>query len=158
GMTAELVAEKYKITREQQDAWALESHRRALAAMDAGKFREEILPVSVPARKGSAVLVDTDEGPRRDTTLEALAKLKPAFKEGGTVTAGNAPGINGGAAAVVVASRAVAERLKAKPLATIVAYATSGMAPEWVMMAPEEAVRQVWKKSGWKNSDVDLYE
>lgn len=158
GSTAELVAEKYKVTREQQDAWALESHRRAVEAMDAGRFKSEIVAVSVPGKKGAVTMFEADEGPRRETSMEALAKLKPAFKKDGTVTAGNAPSLNDAASALVVASRAVAERLGATPLADIVAYATSGMAPEWVMMAPEEAVRQVWKKAGWKKDDVDLYE
>ena len=158
GQTGELVAEKYAVTREQQDAYAVESHRKAIAAMDAGRFKAEIVPVPIPQRKGAPVIFDTDESPRRDTTMETLARLKPAFKKDGTVTAGNAPGINDGASAVVVASRALADRLKVRPLAEIVAFATSGLAPEWVMMAPEEAIRQVWKKAGWKNEDVDLYE
>ena len=158
GQTAELVAEKYAVSREAQDAYALESHRRAVAAIDAGKFKNEIVPVEVPRRKAGPIFFETDECPRRDTTLEALAKLKPAFKEEGTVTAGNAPPLNDAAAALVVSSRAVADRLKVAPLAEIVAYATSGLAPEMVMMAPEEAVRQVWKKAGWKNEEVDLYE
>jgi len=158
GQTAELVAEKYAVSREAQDAYALESHRRAVAAIDAGKFKNEIVPVEVPRRKAGPILFETDECPRRDTTLEALAKLKPAFKEKGTVTAGNAPPLNDAAAALVVSSRAVADRLKVAPLAEIVAYATSGLAPEMVMMAPEEAVRQVWKRAGWKNEEVDLYE
>ena len=158
GATAELVAEKYKVSREEQDAYAAASHRKAIEAIDAGRFKDEIVPVTIPGKKGATLQFDTDESPRRDTSMESLARLKPAFKEGGTVTAGNAPGINDGAAAVVVASRAVAEKLKATPLAEIVAGATSGMAPEWVMMAPEEAVRQLWKKTGWKNADVDLYE
>jgi acetyl-CoA C-acetyltransferase len=158
GNTGELVAEKYAVTREQQDAYAVESHRKAIAAMEAGRFKDEIVPVPIPQKKGDPVLFDTDESPRRDTTMETLARLKPAFKKDGTVTAGNAPGINDGASAVVVASRAIADRLKVKPLAEIVAFATSGLAPEWVMMAPEEAIRQVWKKSGWKNEEVDLYE
>jgi acetyl-CoA C-acetyltransferase len=157
GNTAELVAEKYSVTREQQDAYALESHRRAVAAMDAGKFRDEIVPVPVPGKKGP-VMFEADESPRRDTSMEALAKLRPAFKKDGSVTAGNAPSLNDAASAVVVTSRAFAESRGLRPMAEIVAYATSGMAPEWVMMAPEEAVRQVWKKTGWKNSDVDLYE
>jgi acetyl-CoA C-acetyltransferase len=158
GNTAELVAEKYKVSREQQDAWALLSHQRAVEAMDAGRFKGEIVGVSVPGRKGAVTMVETDEGPRRDTSMEALAKLKPAFKKDGTVTAGNAPSLNDAASALVVASRSVAEKLGKAPMADIVAYATSGMAPEWVMMAPEEAVRQVWKKTGWKKDDVDLYE
>jgi acetyl-CoA C-acetyltransferase len=158
GNTGELVAEKYAVSREAQDAYALDSHKKAIAAIDAGKFRAEIVAVEIPQKKGAPTLFDTDECPRRDTSMESLAKLKPAFKANGTVTAGNAPPINDAASAVVVASKTVADRLKMKPLAEIVAFATSGMAPEWVMMAPEEAVRQVWKKTGWKNDDVDLYE
>jgi acetyl-CoA C-acetyltransferase len=157
GQTAELVAERYNVTREEQDAWALMSHQRAVAAMDAGQFAREIVPVEIPGKKGPTI-VSADEGPRRDTSLEALAKLGPAFKKGGTVTAGNAPGINDGASAVVVTSRAVAEKLGRKPLAEIVAFATSGLAPELVMMTPEEAVKKVWAKSGWKRDDVPLYE
>ena len=157
GNTAELVAERYRVSREEQDAWALLSHRRAIAAIDAGLFRKEIVPVVVAGKKGT-VRVDTDEGPRRDTTAEALAALPSVFKKGGTVTAGNSPGLNDGAAAVVVTSMEVAERLGRKPLAEVVAYATSGVAPELVMMAPEEAVRQVWKKTGWGRDEVDLYE
>ncbi len=157
GNTAELVAEKYGVTREEQDAWALMSHRRAIAAIDAGEFVREIVPVEVPGKKGPTV-ISVDEGPRRDTSLEALAKLPPAFVKGGTVTAGNAPGINDGASAVVVTSRQVADRLGRKPLAEIVASATSGLAPEWVMMTPEEAVKKVWAKTGWKRDDVGLYE
>jgi len=116
------------------------------------------VPVGVPGKKGAVTMFEADEGPRRDTSMEALAKLKPAFKKDGTVTAGNAPSLNDAASALVVASRSLAEKLGSAPLADIVAYATSGMAPEWVMMAPEEAVRQVWKKAGWKKDDVDLYE
>jgi acetyl-CoA C-acetyltransferase len=158
GLTGELVAERYNVTREQQDAWALGSHRKAIAAIDGGKFAREIVPVEVARREKDPVLFDTDEGPRRDTSAEALRKLKPAFKKDGTVTAGNAPGVNDGAAAVVVASRAAAERTGARPLAEIVAYASSGLAPELVMMAPEPAIRRVWEKTGWSGDEVDLYE
>lgn len=158
GMTGEVVAERYDVSREQQDQWAAESHRKALAAIDAGKFRKEIVAVEIPQRKGDPVLFDTDESPRRDTSLEALSRLRPAFKKDGTVTAGNAPGVNDGAAALVVTSAEHAASHKLKPRAEIVAYAASGMAPELVMMAPEKAIRSVWEKSGWSVDDVDLYE
>jgi len=158
GLTGELVAERYDVNREQQDQWALESHRKAIAAIDAGKFRKEILPVEIPQGKGDPVRFDTDESPRRDATIEALRKLKPAFKKDGTVTAGNAPGLSDGAAALVVASAEAAQRLGLKPRAEIVAYASSGLAPELVMMAPEKAIRSVWEKTGWSAGQVDLYE
>ena len=158
GCTAEIVAEKYGITREQQDAYALDSHRKALAAMDAGAFREEIVPVTVPGGKGATVLFEADETPRRDTSMEALARLKPAFKENGTVTAGNAPGVNDGAAALVVAARDVARELGLKPIARIVAQATSGVEPSLVMMSPVEAVRKLWKKTEWNPGTVDVVE
>ena len=159
GNTAEIVAEKYGISREQQDTYALESHRKAIAAMDAGAFRDEIVPVPLPrGRDASAPQLNDDETPRRDTSLEALAKLKPAFKENGTVTAGNAPGVNDGAAALVVASAEIARELKARPLARIVAQATSGVEPSLVMMSPVEAVRKLWKKTGWSPSTVDIVE
>jgi acetyl-CoA C-acetyltransferase len=158
GTTGEIVAEKYGITRARQDEYALESHRRAIAAIDAGAFQKEILSVTVPSGKGTKATFDTDESVRRDTTLEALARLKPAFKEGGTVTAGNAPGLNDGAAALVVASRDVARALGCRPLARIVAQATSGVEPSLVMMSPVEAVRKLWKKTGWTAGTVDLVE
>ena len=158
GMTGEVVAERYEVTREQQDAWALQSHQRAIAAIDAGRFQKEIVAVEVPQRKKDPILFDTDESPRRDTSLESLGKLRAAFKKDGTVTAGNAPGVNDGAAATVVCSAAKAEALNLKPMAEIVAYASSGLAPELVMMAPEKAVRMVWEKTGWGADEVDLYE
>jgi acetyl-CoA C-acetyltransferase len=158
GNTGEVVAERYEISREQQDQWAVESHQKAGAAIDAGQFTREIVAVEVPQRKKDPVLFDTDEAPRRDTSLEALAKLRPAFKKGGTVTAGNAPGVNDGAAAIVVTSVEQAKALGLTPRAEIVAYAASGLAPELVMMAPELAIRGVWEKTGWKVDDVDLYE
>jgi acetyl-CoA C-acetyltransferase len=158
GNTGEVVAERYEISREAQDQWALESHRKALDAIDAGKFKKEIVAVEVPRRKKDPILFDTDEGPRRETSIEALAKLRPAFKKDGTVTAGNAPGVNDGASALVVASADHAKELGLKPRAEIVAYASSGLAPELVMMAPEKAVRMVWEKTGWSVDDVDLYE
>jgi acetyl-CoA C-acetyltransferase len=158
GNTGEVVAERYGISREEQDAYALESHRRAIAAIDAGKFRDEIVAVEVKGRKGQVTTFDVDECPRRDSTPEALAKLRPAFKKDGTVTAGNAPPVNDGAGAVVVSSSAWAEANGKTPLARIVSYATHGLAPELVMMAPEGAIRKVLAKAGWGIGDVDLFE
>jgi len=160
GITGENVAEKYGITREEQDEFALNSHRKALAAIRECRFKSQIVPVEIPAKKkGEApVRFEKDEGPREDTTIEVLRSLKPAFKKDGTVTAGNAPGVNDGAAAVVVTSAKRAKELGRAPMVRIVAQATSGVEPKWVMMAPVGAVRQIWKKTGWKNEDVDLYE
>lgn len=158
GCTGEVVAERFKVSREEQDQYALNSHRKASAAIKAGKFREEILPIEIPQRKGAPIVFDTDESVREDTTLEALAKLKPAFKEDGTVTAGNAPGVNDGASAVVVTSLARAQSFGVAPMARIVAQATSGLEPELVMMAPVEAIRKVLRKAGWSLSEVDLIE
>ena len=159
GCCGENVAEKYGVSRQAQDEYALGSHRKAIAAIEAGKFRAEIVPVTLPQRKGPPVVFDTDESPRKETSMEALAKLKPAFKkEGGTVTAGNAPGVNDGAAAIAVVSEERAKKGGTKPLAEIVAYASSGLEPKMVMMAPLEAVRMVLAKTGWKTGDVDLFE
>ncbi|MGA2696439.1 MAG: acetyl-CoA C-acetyltransferase [Terriglobales bacterium] len=160
GITGENVAGKYGITREEQDEFALHSHRKALAAIKECRFKSQIVPVELPAKKkGEApVLFEKDESPREDTTIEVLRSLKPAFKKDGTVTAGNAPGVNDGAAAVVVTSAKRAKELGATPMVRIVAQATSGIDPAWVMMAPVGAVRKIWEKTGWKNEDVDLYE
>jgi acetyl-CoA C-acetyltransferase len=159
GNTGEVVAERYNVTRAEQDEYALNSHRKAAAAIKAGKFRDEIIPVEIPNKKGAPIVFDTDEAVREDTSLEALAKLKPAFKkEGGTVTAGNAPGVNDGASAVVVTSLERARSLGVEPLARIAAQATSGIQPELVMMAPVEAIRKVLKKAGWSLNEVDLIE
>jgi len=158
GMTAELVAEKYKITRERQDAYAVESHRRAIDAIKNGRFQDQIVPVEIPQKKGEPIRFAVDESPRADTSLEALAKLKPAFMKEGTVTAGNAPGTNDGAAALVVTSAYTADKLGKKPLARIEGQAVSGVEPRWVMMAPVEAVRSLLQKLEWKREDVDLFE
>ena len=158
GNTGEVVAERWKVTREEQDAWAVGSHKKAIEAIDAGMFKREIVAVEIPSKKGDPVRFDTDESPRRETTIEALRALKPAFKKDGTVTAGNAPGVNDGASALVIMSKASAKRLGLKPRAEIVAYASSGLAPELVMMAPEKAVRMLWEKTGWTPDGVDLYE
>ena len=158
GMTGELVAEKYGISRERQDAYACESHRRAVAAMKSCRFSEEIVPVPIPQKKGEPLLFQTDESPRADTTLEALARLKPAFKPGGTVTAGNAPGTNDGAAALLVTSAEKAREWNREPIARVIGQAVSGVEPKWVMMAPVTAVQALLKKVGWKLQDVDLFE
>ena len=160
GITGENVAEKYGITREEQDEFAVNSHRKAVSAIKECRFKSQIVPVELPAKKKGApgVVFDRDESPREDTTIEVLRALKPAFRKDGTVTAGNAPGVNDGAAAVVVTSAARAKELGVQPMVRIVAQATSGVEPKWVMMAPVGAVRQVWEKTGWKNEDVDLYE
>ena len=159
GQTAELVAEKYKISREEQDRFALASHQKAINAINSCYFEAQVLPIEVPQKKGPALVIKTDESPRADTSLEALGRLRPAFKKDGTVTAGNAPGVNDGAAAVAVTSERTAVRLGKKPIARIVAQATSGVDPKWVMMAPVEAVEKLLKKTGWgRDKDVDLVE
>jgi acetyl-CoA C-acetyltransferase len=160
GITGENVAEKYGITREEQDEFAVNSHRKAVAAWKECRFKSQIVPVELPAKKrGEApVLFEKDESPREDTTIEVLRSLKPAFKKDGTVTAGNAPGVNDGAAAVVVTSAQRAKELGVPTLVRIVAQATSGVEPKWVMMAPVDAVKKIWEKTGWKKDDVDLYE
>jgi len=158
GMTAELVAEKYQISRQRQDAYAVESHRRALDAIKSFRFKDEIVPISIPQKKGPPIEFAKDESPREDTTLDALARLKPAFKPDGTVTAGNAPGTNDGAAALVVTSLQTARKLGKEPLARIIGQAVSGVEPKWVMMAPVSAVQSLLKKVGWKLEDVDLFE
>jgi acetyl-CoA C-acetyltransferase len=160
GITGENVAEKYGITREEQDEFAMNSHRKAVAAMKECRFKSQIVPVEIPSKKkGEAPMIfDRDESPREDTTIEILRALKPAFKKDGTVTAGNAPGVNDGAAAVVVTSARRAKEIGVEPMVRIVAQATSGVEPKWVMMAPVDAVREIWEKTGWKNEDVDLYE
>jgi acetyl-CoA C-acetyltransferase len=158
GMSGEVVAETYHVERCEQDRYAAESHRRAAHATREGWFRDEILPVSVPQKKGAPIVVDRDESIREDTSEASLGALKPAFKKDGTVTAGNAPGVNDGAAAVVVMAAEVAASRGLTPLARIVGQATSGLAPKMVMMTPVEAVRKVASKVGWKLADVDLFE
>jgi acetyl-CoA C-acetyltransferase len=159
GVTGELVAEKYGITREQQDKFAFESHQKAIHARKSCFLEGQILPIEVPQKKGDPIVVKYDESPREDTSLEALAKLKPAFKKDGTVTAGNAPGTNDGAAALIVTSERHAARLGKEPIARIVAQAVSGVEPKWVMMAPVDAVEKLLTKTGWnREKDVDLIE
>ncbi|MFY9802471.1 MAG: acetyl-CoA C-acetyltransferase [Candidatus Acidiferrales bacterium] len=159
GVTGELVAEKYGISRQEQDQFALASHQKAIRAIKSCFFSAQIVPVEIPQKKGGPVIIKTDESPREDTSLEALAKLKPAFTKDGTVTAGNAPGTNDGAAALIVTSEKNAARLGKSPMARIVAQAVSGVEPKWVMMAPVDAVEKLLKKTGWdRDKDVDLYE
>jgi len=159
GMTGELVAEKYKITREEQDRFSVESHQKAVRARKSCFLESQILPLEVPQKKGDPLVIKYDESPREDTSMEALAKLKPAFKKDGTVTAGNAPGTNDGAAALIVTSERKAQMLGKKPIARIVAQAVSGVEPKWVMMAPVDAVEKLLTKTGWdRDKDVDLVE
>ena len=160
GQTAELVAEKYGISREEQDAFALGSHQKAAAAWREGRFAAEVIPVEIPAKKKGQEpkFFERDESIREDSTIETLRSLKPAFKKDGSVTAGNAPGVNDGAAAMVAMSAEKAKELGLKPMARIVAHATSGIDPKWVMMAPVNGARTVMKKAGWSVADVDLFE
>ena len=158
GNAGELVADSYKVTRDQQDQYSADSHKKAAAAQAAGKFAAEILPVTIPQKKGDPIVFAKDESVRADTTADVLRGLKPAFKKDGTVTAGNAPPVNDGAGALVVMS---GERVKAgnlQPMARIVAQATSGLAPKMLLMTPVEATRKVLKKAGWTMKDVDLLE
>jgi acetyl-CoA C-acetyltransferase len=159
GNTGELVAEKHQITRETQDDFAYNSHRKAHEAQQKGYFKDEIVPVEIPQKKGDPIVLDYDEPVRPDTTVETLGKLKPAFKkEGGTVTAGNAPGVNDGGSALVVTSSEKASELGVEPLARIVSYAVSGIEPKYIMLAPVEGVRRAVKKAGWNLEDVELFE
>jgi 3-oxoadipyl-CoA thiolase len=158
GETAEVVAEDFGVTREAQDAFALRSQQRCAAAMAAHRFDDEIVPVSIPQRKGDPVVVDTDEHPRPDTSAEALARLRPAFKKGGTVTAGNSSGINDGAAALLVVSAERGKELGLEPMARIVAGAVAGVEPHRMGMGPVPATRKVMGRAGWKVTDLDLVE
>jgi len=158
GNAGEVVAEQYHVCREAQDDYAARSHQKAARATEAGLFKDEILPISLPQKKGAPILMDQDESIRPDTTVESLSKLKPAFKKDGTVTAGNAPGVNDGASALVVMAAERAKALRLTPLARVVAQATSGLPPKLVLMTPVEAVQRVAQKAGWKLADVDLFE
>ncbi|BDR09362.1 acetyl-CoA C-acetyltransferase [Comamonas thiooxydans] len=158
GITAENVAKEKNVSRAQQDALALASQQKAAAAQDAGKFKDEIVPVSIPQRKGDPIVFDSDEYVNRKTNADVLATLKPAFDKAGSVTAGNASGLNDGAAAVVVMTAAKAKALGLKPLAKIVSYATSGLAPEVMGLGPVYATRKALDRAGWKAADVDLFE
>lgn len=158
GSAAEFIADEYDITREAMDEYSLRSHQKAIDAIDSGRFTAEITPVEIPGKKGQVNIFNIDETPRRESSLDALAKLKPAFKEGGKVTAGNAPGLNDGAAAVVVASRSKADELGTRPMARIVGYAQAAREPKWLFDAPAHAIPLLLKKIGWKLTDVDLLE
>ncbi len=159
GNTGEIVADKHQITRETQDEYAYHSHRKAMEAQRDGRFKDEIIPIEIPQKKGEPIILDYDETVRADTTTETLGKLKPAFKkDGGTVTAGNAPGVNDGASALVITSAEKAKELGIEPLARIVASAQSGIEPKFIMLAPVEGVKKVLKKAEWKMADVDLFE
>jgi acetyl-CoA C-acetyltransferase len=158
GNTGEIIAEKYNISRQEQDEYAYNSHRKAVAAIKDGKFKDEIVPVMVPQRKKDPIKFEVDEGPREGTTVEKLGKLRPAFKKDGTVTAGNAPTVNDGASALVVMSRERAERLGAKPMARVTGYATGGTDPKWLMLAPVEAIKNLLKVTDYKIEDFELVE
>lgn len=158
GNAAEFIADEFGVTRQAMDEFALASHQKALAASDEGRFKDEIVPVELPGRKGQVTVFDTDETPRSDTSLELLAKLKPAFQANGKVTAGNAPGLNDGAAAVVVASREKADELGLKPLARVVGYAQAAVAPKYLFDAPAKALPRLLEKVSWSLADVDLIE
>jgi acetyl-CoA C-acetyltransferase len=158
GITAENVAEKHSISREEQDRYALESHRRAAEAWSEGHFPAEVVPVEVAGKKGAVTVFARDESVRPDVTLEGLAALKPAFKKDGTVTAGNAPGLNDAAAALLLMTASKAEALGLVPLVTIRAQATSGVEPKWVMLAPVTGVQKALAKAGWPIESVDLFE
>ena len=158
GMAAEWIGEQYEVTREAMDRWAFESQQKAITAMDAGKFDDEIVPIEVPGRKGQVTVIDKDESPRRDTTFEKLSTLRPVFKEDGSVTAGNSSTLNDGAAAVIYASRAKAEALGTKPLARVIGYAQAAVPPKELFIAPARAIPKLLENVNWKLSDVDLIE
>jgi acetyl-CoA C-acetyltransferase len=158
GMAAEWIADEYKVTREAMDQWSLDSHLKAIKAIDEGKFKAEIVPIEVPGRKGKITLVEEDETPRRDTSLDMLAKLRPAFTADGRVTAGNSPGLNDGAAAVIIASREKADALGVKPMARVVGYAQAAVPPKELFTAPAFAVPKLLEKVGWSIQEIDLIE
>ncbi|MBK8617363.1 MAG: acetyl-CoA C-acetyltransferase [Anaerolineales bacterium] len=158
GNAAEFIADEYEVTRAAMDEFALRSHLKAAEAQEAGRFKLEIVPVQIPGRKGEVTIFDTDEGPRRDASLESLAKLKPAFKTDGKVTAGNSSSMNDGASAVVIASRAYAEKNNLAPIARITGYAQAALEPKYLFAAPAYAIPKLLKKIDWKLSDVDLFE
>lgn len=158
GEAAEFIADEYEVTREAMDQYALRSHQKAVEAQEAGRFKSEIVPVQIKGRKGEVIIVDTDEGPRKDTSLEALAKLKPAFKPNGKVTPGNSSPMNDGGAAVVIASRIYAEKHGLRPLAKIVGYAQAAVEPKYLFAAPAYAIPKLLHKIGWTLKDVDLIE
>ncbi len=158
GMSAEFIAEQYEITRQELDEYSLKSQQKAIQAIDEGKFKGEITPITVPQRKGEPITFDTDEAPRRETSLEALSKLQPAFKEDGIVTAGNSPGITDGAAALVVMSASKAQELGLEPLARITGYAQAAVEPKWLFIAPVHAIRRLLERTGYKLDNFDLME
>ncbi|MGC9332516.1 MAG: thiolase family protein [Anaerolineae bacterium] len=158
GCSAEFIAEQFELTREELDEYAYHSHRKAVEAIDAGRFKAEIVPIKIPQRKGAPLLFDTDENPRRDTTLEALARLRPAFRADGIVTAGNSPGITDGAAALVVMGRGTADDLGIKPIARILGYDQAAVDPQWLFIAPTHALRNLLKRTDTNLSDYDLIE
>ncbi len=158
GMTGEVIAEKFGATRQEQDEYALSSHRKATHAIEKGYFKDEIIPVEIPQRKGDPMVFAVDEGPREDTALEKLAKLRPAFKKDGTVTAGNASSLNDGAAAVVVASEDAVKEKKLQPMARILGSTTNPVEPSMAMYAPKGAIERLLANVGWKIEDVDLFE
>jgi acetyl-CoA C-acetyltransferase len=158
GNAADFIAEEYEVTREAMDRYAAESHKKAVAAIEAGKFKDEIIPVEITGRKGQVTVFDTDEGPRPDTTVESLSKLRPVFRADGRVTAGNSSSLNDGAAAVVVASRAYADAHGLKPMARVVAYGQAALEPKYLFAAPGKAMPKVLEKAGWTLADVDLIE
>ena len=158
GNAADFIADEYEVTREAMDEFSAKSQQKAVAAIEAGKFKDEIIPVEVPDRKGAVIIFDTDEGPRAGTTAEGLGKLRPVFTKGGKTTAGNASTLNDGAAAVVVSSRAYAEENDLKPLARIVAYGHAAVQPKFLFAAPAKAMPKILEKAGWTLTDVDLIE
>jgi len=158
GNAAEFIADEYEVTREAMDQFALRSHQKAVEAQEAGKFKPEIVPVQIPGRKSDVIVVDTDECPRKDTSLEVLSKLKPAFKADGKVTPGNSSPMNDGGAAVVVSSRAYAEKNRLMPIAKIVGYAQAALEPKYLFAAPAQAIPKLLRKIGWTLNDVDLIE
>jgi acetyl-CoA C-acetyltransferase len=158
GMAAEFIADEYEVTREAMDEFALSSHQKAVAAQEAGKFKDEIIPVEIPGRKGEVAIIDKDEGPRKDSSLASLAKLKPSFKADGKVTAGNSSSMNDGAAAVVLSSRAYAEKHGIKPIARVIGYTHAAVEPKYLFAAPAHAMPRLLKKIGWTLKDVDLIE
>ena len=158
GNAAEFIADEYEVTRAAMDQFSLGSHQKAIQAMETGKFKDEIVPVEIAGRKGETIIINQDEGPRKDTSLESLAKLKPSFKADGKVTAGNSSGMNDGAAAVVISSRSYAEKNHLKPLASVVGYAQAALEPKYLFAAPAHAIPKLLKKIGWTLNEVDLIE
>ncbi len=158
GDAAEFIAQEWDISRQEMDEFAFQSHQKALWAIDQGKFKEEIVPIEIATKKGAPIIFDTDETPRRDTSLDSLAALKPAFQANGKVTAGNSPGLNDGAAALVIASMAKVKQMGSKPFARIVGYTQAAVDPKHLFIAPAKAIPKLLQKVGWSFADVDLIE